>query len=71
MLKLEDLIETDLGQVPPVLSNIGKAKIKGAELEFHFKLTNRLSGNLSYTRLLTENEETGRALKISLPVSFA
>lgn len=64
ILQLENLIDTDYNQVPPVLSNIGKAEIRGAELELHFTITDKLSGNVGYTRLSTENKETGEHLPL-------
>lgn len=64
ILQLENLIDTDYGQIPPVLSNIGKAEIRGAELELQFTITNNLSGNIGYTRLLTEDKETGEHLPL-------
>ncbi|MEK6584458.1 MAG: TonB-dependent receptor, partial [Nitrospirota bacterium] len=64
ILQLENLIDTDYGQIPPVLSNIGKAEIRGAELELQFTITNKLSGNVGYTRLLTEDKETGEHLPL-------
>ena len=64
ILQLENLIDTDYNQIPPVLSNIGKAEIRGAELELHFTITDKLSGNVGYTRLSTENKETGEHLPL-------
>ncbi|MEK6714091.1 MAG: TonB-dependent receptor [Nitrospirota bacterium] len=64
ILQLENLIDTDYDQIPPVLSNIGKAEIRGAELELHFTITDKLSGNVGYTRLSTENKETGEHLPL-------
>ena len=46
------------------MSNIGKAEIRGAELELHFTITDKLSGNVGYTRLLTEDKETGEHLPL-------
>ncbi len=62
ILQLEDLIDKDNSQVPPKFSNIEMARIKGAELELQFTITNKLSGNVGYTRLLTEDKETGEHL---------
>lgn len=64
ILQLENLIGTDYNQIPPVLSNIGKAEIRGAEVGLQFTITDKLSGNIGYTRLLTENKETGEHLPL-------
>ena len=64
ILQLENLIDTDYNQIPPVLSNIGKAEIRGAEVGLQFTITDKLSGNLGYTRLLTEDKETGEHLPL-------
>jgi len=64
ILQLENLIDTDYNQIPPVLSNIGKAEIRGAEVGLQFTITDKLSGNVGYTRLSTENKETGEHLPL-------
>ncbi len=64
ILQLENLIDTDYNQISPVLSNIGKAEIRGAEVGLQFTITDKLSGNVGYTRLSTENKETGEHLPL-------
>jgi vitamin B12 transporter len=64
ILQMENLIDKDYNQIPAVFSNIGKAEIRGAELELQFTIPNKLSGNIGYTRLLTEDKETGEHLPL-------
>ena len=61
ILWFNDLIEFSDDLTNP-LTNIGRAKIKGVEASFKADVTKKLRGSIGYTRLLTENSDTGEDL---------
>jgi vitamin B12 transporter len=61
-LRLKDLI--DWSSDPSVITyvNIGRAEITGAEAALRWAITEKLHSRIGYTRLVTENEDTGEDL---------
>jgi len=61
-LRLKDLI--DWSSDPSVITyvNIGRAEITGAEAALRWEITEKLHSRIGYTRLVTENEDTGEEL---------
>lgn len=61
-LRLKDLIDWSDDPASVMLVNIGKSRIKGVEADLRSAVTERLDISLGYTRLSTENRDTGEEL---------
>jgi len=62
-MRLENLIDLDVGPSgTPVYMNMGRSKITGIETTLRLDITDKLQGNIGYTRLSTKNLETDQEL---------
>jgi len=61
-LRLEDLIDWNNDPTDITYINIGRSRIEGVEASLHTEITERLHADIGYTRLSTENIDTGEEL---------